>query len=91
MSAQLMIFNLKKNNKLLKEGIIEALGDSVFEMTEYVVEQLSERFNITKITFIDVSNTWSFNGFIEEEEDIILEFAPIGIYADKFGIDEEIN
>jgi len=87
MSAQLMIFNLKREDKLLEEGVIEAIGSSVFEMTEYVSEQLSARFGISDIEFIDVSNTWWFNGLIDEKT-VTLEFAPIDTPADKFGIDD---
>jgi hypothetical protein len=85
MNVQLMIFILKKDDQLIKEGVIEAVGDSVFEMTEYVSEQLSEQFGIKDIEFIDVSNTWWFNGLIDEKT-VTLEFAPIGTPADKFGI-----
>lgn len=85
MSAELMIFNLIRDDQLIEEGVIEAVGDSVFEMTEYVSEELSARFGIIDIEFIDVSDTWWFSGLIDEKT-VTLEFAPIGTPADKFGV-----
>lgn len=40
---------------------IEAIGESVYEMTKYVVEKLVSRFEQElEFDFIDVSNEWTF-------------------------------
>lgn len=90
MSTQLMIFNLKREDKLLEEGVIEAIGSSVFEMTENVVEQLSDQFGLTEVDFDDVSNYWTFDCLFRDIP-TVLQFRPIDGFADKFGVDEEVN
>lgn len=90
MSTQLMIFNLKREDKLLEEGVIEAIGSSVFEMTENVVEQLSHQFGLTEVDFDDVSNYWTFDCLFRDIP-TVLQFRPVDGFADKFGVDEEVN
>lgn len=90
MSKQLMQYTIQKNGKEINEGMIMAEGASVYAMTEDVVKNLGELYDLTELEFVDVSNTWTFSGILLQSP-IMLEFAPIDVPADKFGVDEEVN
>ncbi|ASI36895.1 hypothetical protein A0126_18965 (plasmid) [Exiguobacterium sp. N4-1P] len=87
MHKQLMHYTLFKNNIKVASGNLEAHGSSVYEMTEDVVQKIKEKHLLLELEFIDVSNFWTFEGE-SNNENIRLEFAPQGIYADKFGLEE---
>lgn len=86
---QMMNYVLSSDGNEFERGEIEAVGESVYEMTEYVVEKLAPRFGEElEFDFIDVSNEWTFaaEDFRGNRNEII--FAPQGIQADKFGVDD---
>ena len=86
---QKMIYVLSSDGNEFERGEIEAIGESVYEMTEYVVEKLAPHFEQELVfDFIDVSNEWTFSVEDEEECSHTIRFAPEGIHADKFGIEE---
>lgn len=90
MNKQLMQYTIKKNEKELKKGMLVAEGNSVYDMTEDVIDHLGKLYGLVDLEFEDVSNYWTFIGILNQEP-IILEFAPLDTPADKFGIDEELN
>lgn len=90
MSTQKMNYIIKQNETPIQEGRLTATGTSVFEMTENVVEQLSDQFGLTEVDFDDVSNYWTFNCLLRDIP-TVLQFRPIDGFADKFGVDEEVN
>ncbi|WP_214850642.1 hypothetical protein [Exiguobacterium sp. s193] len=84
-----MTYILSRNGKEFERGEIEAIGESVYEMTEYVVERLALRFEQElEFDFIDVSNEWTFavEDFRGSKYEII--FAPINQNTDKFGTED---
>ncbi|UKS57748.1 hypothetical protein [Exiguobacterium acetylicum] len=86
---QMMNYVLSSDGNEFERGEIEAVGESVYVMTEYVVEKLAPRFGQElEFDFIDVSNEWTFaaEGIRGKKYEII--FAPQGIQADKFGFDD---
>lgn len=88
---QMMHYVLSNDGNEFERGDIEAVGESVYEMTEYVVERLTSHFGYRlELDFVDVSNEWTFAAEDEEEEEGShpIRFAPEGIHADKFGIEE---
>lgn len=85
-----MNYIIKQNETTIQEGHLTATGTSVFEMTENVVEQLSNQFGLTEVDFDDVSNYWTFNCLLRDIP-TVLQFRPIDGFADKFGVDEEVN
>jgi len=90
MSKQLMQYTIQKNGKEINGGMIMAEGASVYAMTEDVVKNLGELYDLTELEFVDVSNTWTFSGILLHIP-IMVEFAPIDVPADKFAVDEEVN
>lgn len=86
---QMMTYVLSSDGNEFERGEIEAIGESVYEMTEYVVERLAPRFEQElEFDFIDVSNEWTFAA---EDEFIIshnIRFSPVGVKADKFGLED---
>ncbi|WP_426273674.1 hypothetical protein [Exiguobacterium sp. R-17] len=86
---QMMNYVLSSDGNEFERGEIEAIGESVYEMTEYVVERLTPHFGYRlEFDFVDVSNEWTFSADDEEEGSHTIRFAPEGIHADKFGIEE---
>lgn len=86
---QMMTYVLSSDGNEFERGEIEAIGESVYEMTEYVVERLTPHFgHRLEFDFVDVSNEWTFSVEDEAEGSHIIRFAPKGIHADKFGIEE---
>lgn len=86
---QMMNYVLSSDGNEFERGEIEAVGESVYEMTEYVVERLASHFGYRlEFDFVDVSNEWTFAAEDEKEGSHTIRFAPEGIYADKFGIEE---
>ena len=86
---QMMNYVLSSDGNEFERGEIEAIGESVYEMTEYVVERLTPHFgHRLEFNFVDVSNEWTFSADDEEEGSHTISFAPEGIHADKFGIEE---
>ncbi|WP_214749455.1 MULTISPECIES: hypothetical protein [unclassified Exiguobacterium] len=90
MSTQKMDYFIKQNGQTIEEGSLTATGTSVFEMTENVVEQLSHQFGLTEVDFDDVSNYWTFDCLFRDIP-TVLQFRPVDGFADKFGVDEEVN
>lgn len=85
-----MDYFIKQNGQTIEEGSLTATGTSVFEMTENVVEQLSHQFGLTEVDFDDVSNYWTFDCLFRDIP-TVLHFRPVDGFADKFGVDEEVN
>lgn len=86
---QMMNYVLSSDGNEVERGEIEAIGESVYEMTEYVVERLASHFGYRlEFDFVDVSNEWTFAAEDDEEDIHTIRFAPKGIHADKFGIDD---
>lgn len=85
-----MIFSIICEGIIVESGKIIGEGSTVFEMTENVVNKLAVQFNIEQVEFIDVSDSWTFEG---EKNHIVfkIEFSPVDTPADKFGIDAEVN
>jgi len=90
MSKQKMDYIIKQKEQTIQEGSLVAVGSSVFEMTENVVDQLSDQFELTEVEFDDVSNYWTFDCLLRDVP-TVLQFRPIDGFADKFGVDEEVN
>lgn len=90
MSKQKMEYIIKQKEQTIQEGSLVAVGSSVFEMTENVVDQLSDQFELTEVEFDDVSNYWTFDCLLRDVP-TVLQFRPIDGFADKFGVDEEVN
>jgi len=90
MAKQLMIFSVICDTTVIESGKITGEGSTVFEMTEDVANKLASKFNIEQVEFVDVSNSWTFEG--EKNHTVFtIEFSPINTPADKFGIDDEVN
>lgn len=87
MKKQLMHYILFENDIKVASENLEASGSSVYEMTEDVVKKIKEKYTLPDLEFIDVSNFWTFEGE-SNNKNIRLEFAPQGIHADKFGLEE---
>ncbi|EZP58382.1 hypothetical protein [Exiguobacterium sp. RIT341] len=86
---QMMTYVLSSDGNEFERGEIEAIGESVYEMTEYVVEKLAPRFEQElEFDFIDVSNEWTFVAENLKGSKYEIIFAPKGTQADKFGVDE---
>lgn len=86
---QMMNYVLSSDGNDFERGEIEAIGESVYEMTEYVVERLTPQFgHRLEFFFVDVSNEWTFSAEDEGDSAYTIRFAPEGIHADKFGIEE---
>lgn len=86
---QMMNYVLSSDGNEFERGEIEAIGESVYEMTEYVVKKLSPSFEQDlEFNFIDVSNEWTFAA--EDSDGLIynLSFSPANINADKFGLED---
>ncbi len=86
---QRMNYELSTKGTTFERGSVEAEGDTVFEMTEDVIRKLSMCFAPElDFDFIDVSNEWTFSA--EDDEGTVHEvrFAPEGIHADKYGIED---
>lgn len=98
MTTQTMVFELKVNGETVDNGMMNGQGKTVNEMTDNVAMELVKRFNVEGLTveFEDVSNVWTFVGDTTDYNDngemvgnfYSVEFAPVGMSADKFGIDE---
>lgn len=59
---QMMNYVLSSDGNEFERGEIEAVGESVYEMTEYVVERLAMHFKTyLEFNFIDVSKEWIFS------------------------------
>lgn len=86
---QMMTYVLSSDGNEFERGEIEAIGESVYEMTEYVVEKLAPRFGQElEFDFIDVSNEWTFAAEDLKGSKYEIIFAPIDQNADKFGIED---
>ena len=86
---QMMNYVLSSDGNEFERGEIEAVGESVYEMTEYVVEKLALRFGQElEFEFIDVSNEWTFAADNEFKHSHKIVFSPTGIKADKFGLED---
>jgi len=86
---QMMNYVLSSDGNKFDSGEIEAIVESVYEMTEYVVEKLTPRFEQElEFDFIDVSNEWTFAAEGLNSSKYEITFAPQGIQADKFGFDD---
>lgn len=90
MSKQLMQYSITWNGEELEQGMLMADGQSVYEMTEDVTSSLEKMYNLFDLQFLDVSDSWTFLGSLHQRP-VVLSFSPVGIPADKFGIDEEVN
>jgi len=90
MVKQLMIFSIICDDIIVESGKVTGEGSTVFEMTENVANKLAAQFNIEQVEFIDVSDSWTFEG--EKNHTVFkIEFSPVDTPADKFGIDAEVN
>lgn len=86
---QMMNYVLSSDGNEFERGEIEAVGESVYEMTEYVVEKLAPRFGQElEFDFVDVSNVWTFAAEDLKGGNYEVIFAPQEIQADKFGIED---
>lgn len=86
---QMMKYVLSSGGNEFERGEIEAVGESVYEMTEYVVEKLAPHFEQElEFDFIDVSNEWTFAAEDLKGSKYEIIFAPIDQNADKFGIED---
>lgn len=74
---------------IIKKGKIQAIGESVYDMTKIVLGNRSTHVE-TRIDFdfVDVSNEWKFSAEDENENQYIIRFALEGVIADKFGIED---
>lgn len=85
---QMINYVLSSDGNGFERGEIEAVGESVYEMTEYVVERLAPRSEQElEFNFIDVLNEWTFAADDEFRLSHKILFSPIGIKADKFGLE----
>ncbi|EZP58377.1 hypothetical protein [Exiguobacterium sp. RIT341] len=84
---QMMNYVLSSDGNKFERGEIEAIVESVYEMTEYVFEKLAPRFEQElEFDFIDVSNEWTFATEDSRDNRYEIIFTPVDQYADKFGI-----
>lgn len=98
MTTQAMVFELKVNGETVDKGMVNGVGVTVYDMTENVSMELASRFNVEGLTvdYTDVSDVWTFVGDMTDYDDngelvgnvYTVEFAPMGMNADKFGIED---
>ena len=98
MTTQAMVFELKVNGVTFDKGMVNGVGETVYDMTENVSMELASRFNVEGLTvdYTDVSDVWTFVGDMTDYDNegneignvYTVEFAPMGMSADKFGIED---
>lgn len=101
MTTQAMVFELKVNGETVDKGMVNGVGVTTEDICMDVVGKLEGKFNVEGLEFFfaDVSNTWTFEDdqmdWDDEGNEIgnvyVIEFAPFGMNADKFGTEEECN
>ena len=98
MTTQTMVYVLKVNGETVDKGMVNGVGETVYDMTENVSMELASKFGVDGLTvdYTDVSDVWTFVGDMTDYNDegneignvYTVEFAPMGMSADKFGIED---